>query len=106
MGEVLDVAVIGAGSTGLSISYLKREAREHKVLDGGRIGDVAGAAMGLVSTELADYPLRIASTPMVKMRGRKIMGADGRSVKTLVGWRATAVTTIPIPRPAGRARFL
>jgi putative flavoprotein involved in K+ transport len=34
MGEVLDVVVIGAGSTGLGISYfLKREAREHKVLD-------------------------------------------------------------------------
>ncbi|QPB21082.1 NAD(P)/FAD-dependent oxidoreductase [Rhizobium sp. 007] len=40
MGEVLDVVVIGAGSTGLGISYfLKREAREHKVLDGGRIGE-------------------------------------------------------------------
>ncbi len=40
MSEVLDALVIGAGSAGLGISYyLKREGRDHQVLDRGRIGE-------------------------------------------------------------------
>lgn len=41
MGEVLDTLVIGAGSAGLGISYfLKRQGRDHQMLDRGRIGEM------------------------------------------------------------------
>ncbi|MER9267853.1 hypothetical protein NKI63_25435 [Mesorhizobium sp. M0410] len=40
MSEVLDALVIGAGPAGLGVSYfLKRRARDHRVLDRGRIGE-------------------------------------------------------------------
>ncbi|TGQ34967.1 MULTISPECIES: NAD(P)/FAD-dependent oxidoreductase [unclassified Mesorhizobium] len=40
MSEVLDALVIGAGSAGLGVSYfLKRQRRDHQVLDRSRIGE-------------------------------------------------------------------
>lgn len=40
MSEVLDAIVIGAGSSGLGVSYfLKRQGRDHQVLDRGQIGE-------------------------------------------------------------------
>ncbi|WP_034884376.1 putative flavoprotein involved in K+ transport (plasmid) [Ensifer sp. WSM1721] len=40
MSEVFDALVIGAGPAGLGVSYLlKRESRNHQVLDRGRIGE-------------------------------------------------------------------
>ncbi|RVK16987.1 flavin-containing monooxygenase [Sinorhizobium meliloti] len=40
MSEVLDALVIGAGPAGLGVShFLKREGRNHQVLDRGRIGE-------------------------------------------------------------------
>ncbi|WP_352858805.1 NAD(P)-binding protein [Mesorhizobium sp. M1163] len=40
MSEVLDALVIGAGPAGLGVSYfLKRQGRDHRVLDRGRIGE-------------------------------------------------------------------
>ncbi|MER9871901.1 NAD(P)-binding protein [Mesorhizobium sp. M0195] len=40
MSEVLDALVIGAGPAGLGVSYfLKRQGRNHRVLDRGRIGE-------------------------------------------------------------------
>ncbi|WP_352620852.1 NAD(P)-binding protein [Mesorhizobium sp. M0578] len=55
MSEVLDALVIGAGPAGLGVSYfLKRQDRDHRVLDRGRIG-----AVELVSTEFADHSLHL-----------------------------------------------
>ncbi len=40
MGQHIDTIVVGGGQAGLSVSWhLKRQGREHLVLDRGQIGD-------------------------------------------------------------------
>jgi putative flavoprotein involved in K+ transport len=61
MSEVLDAAVIGAGSAGLGVSYfLKQQGRPHQVLDRDRIGETwRTQRWNSFSTKLADHPLHL-----------------------------------------------